>query len=464
MTRDYTHVTPSVRALKRCPVQDLERETELVVQALRDRSGGDEDHWSYAPGKVQRRRFTLFQYPAMMVPEMLEDIIVALTSTSKRKWVLLDPFMGSGTTLSEAMRLGLNYVGRDINPLAVLICDVKRGPYHVDAFREAGRRVADALRSDRSTACESQIANVDKWFLPEVAEALSRHVRAIRVEPSIHARRFLWLALAETVRLTSNSRTSTYKLHKRSSEAMKTFQPDPAKTFNRAVRRNLEKMTEQAHELAATHRLNKGWYTGEIDIGLGDSMQASTFEDVVKATFLVTSPPYGDNHTTIPYGQSAYLPLSWIDWADIRGVTSPDHLLSTHEVDSRSLGGKRAGALEELPSLSLAAKSFKRIASRVKVEDARQLPKVAAFFRDLRRSIEAFLPSLRSDAYLCFTLGNRRVTGLQVPLDQIVQQLLQQHGCKVVTTMTRSIHGKKMASRNNLSKTMDLEHVLILRR
>lgn len=445
-------------------MQDLERETGLVVQALIERTGGDTDHWSYAPGKVRRRRFTLFQYPAMMVPEMLEDIIIALTSASKRDWVLLDPFMGSGTTLSEAMRLGLNYVGRDINPLAVLICDVKRGPYHIDAFREAGHRVAERLRSDRSTACECQIANVAKWFLPEVAKELSRHVRAIRAEPNAHARRFLWLALAETVRLTSNSRTSTYKLHRRSSEQMRTFRPDPAKAFDRAVRRNVEKMTEQARELTSTQRLSRGWYTGEIDIGLGDSMQASTFEGVSKASFLVTSPPYGDNHTTIPYGQSAYLPLSWIDWTDIRGVTSADHLLSTHEVDSRSLGGSKAGALGELSSLSSAARSFKRTASKVRKKDARQLPKVAAFFRDLRRSIEAFLPSLRNDAYLCFTLGNRRVTGLQVPLDQIVQQLLEQHGFNVVTTLTRSIHGKKMASRNNLSKTMDLEHVLILRR
>jgi hypothetical protein len=445
-------------------MQDLERETSLVVQALQDRAGGDDDHWSYARGTVQRRRFTLFQYPAMMVPEMLEDIIVALAGVSKRKRVLLDPFMGSGTTLTEAMRLGLNYVGRDINPLAVLICVVKRGPYFIDEFREAGRRVAERARVDRSATCESQITNVDKWFLPKAAEALSRLARAIRAESSVQTRRFLWLALSETVRLTSNSRTSTYKLHKRSDEQMKSFRPDPARTFERAVCRNLGKMTEQAVELAAGDRLKKGWYTGDIDVGLGDSMRASTFENLAKASFLLTSPPYGDNHTTIPYGQSAYLPLSWVDWNDIPGVESADHLLSTHEVDSRSLGGSKAGALDDLAALNSAAKSFKRIATKVKKEDARQLPKVAAFFRDLRKSIDAFLPSLRDDAYLCFTLGNRRVAGLQVPLDQIVQQLLEQHGCKVVATMTRSIHGKKMASRNNLSKTIDLERVLILRR
>ena len=32
---------------------------------------------------------------------------------------------------------------------------------------------------------------------------------------------------------------------------------------------------------------------------------------------LVTSPPYGDNRTTVPYGQHAFLPLQWVELSDI---------------------------------------------------------------------------------------------------------------------------------------------------
>src|SRR2546430_10766783 len=33
--------------------------------------------------------------------------------------VIFDPFMGSGTTIGEAHKLGLTAIGRDINPVAV---------------------------------------------------------------------------------------------------------------------------------------------------------------------------------------------------------------------------------------------------------------------------------------------------------------------------------------------------------
>lgn len=39
--------------------------------------------------------------------------------------VVLDPFMGCGTTLVEAARLGYNAWGTDINPLAVKIAQAK---------------------------------------------------------------------------------------------------------------------------------------------------------------------------------------------------------------------------------------------------------------------------------------------------------------------------------------------------
>ena len=36
--------------------------------------------------------------------------------------ILFDPFMGSGVTIGEAIKLGCRAVGRDINPVAYLSC------------------------------------------------------------------------------------------------------------------------------------------------------------------------------------------------------------------------------------------------------------------------------------------------------------------------------------------------------
>ena len=68
---------------------------------------------------------------------------------------VFDPFMGSGTTIGEAHKLGLTAIGRDINPVAVQCVRTALGPMHQNkleaAFRQlshdVGRRIRTLYRS-----------------------------------------------------------------------------------------------------------------------------------------------------------------------------------------------------------------------------------------------------------------------------------------------------------------------------
>src|SRR3972149_9010182 len=55
--------------------------------------------------------------------------------------VIADPFMGGGTTIYEANRLGFNVVGTDINPMAFWVVKTSLPPLDLDAFSEAARVV-----------------------------------------------------------------------------------------------------------------------------------------------------------------------------------------------------------------------------------------------------------------------------------------------------------------------------------
>ena len=55
--------------------------------------------------------------------------------------VIADPFMGGGTTIYEANRLGFNVVGTDINPMAFWVVKQSLAPLDLDAFSEAARVV-----------------------------------------------------------------------------------------------------------------------------------------------------------------------------------------------------------------------------------------------------------------------------------------------------------------------------------
>ncbi|MEI6613737.1 MAG: DNA methyltransferase, partial [Chrysiogenales bacterium] len=65
---------------------------------------------------------TYYRYPARFSPKFAEAAIKYFTKPGE---TVYDPFMGGGTTLVEAMRLGRRSIGTDINSLAVFVSKVK---------------------------------------------------------------------------------------------------------------------------------------------------------------------------------------------------------------------------------------------------------------------------------------------------------------------------------------------------
>ena len=54
---------------------------------------------------------------------------------------ILDPFMGGGTTVIEALRLGCHVTGIDLNPVAWFIVKTEAEPVDIDELKDAFRRL-----------------------------------------------------------------------------------------------------------------------------------------------------------------------------------------------------------------------------------------------------------------------------------------------------------------------------------
>lgn len=449
------------------PTAWLPQESELTSPddiSLRDRLLGlvaeNPDFWDF--GESARRKFAhgYFQYPAMMVPNMVGCALDEIATNRPGQIHLFDPFAGSGTVVTEAVARGWDVTAVDVNPLAAMLCRVKGGPFFPKATAKAIDSVLARVQGSRSVANHG-FPNVDKWFEPEVITDLSRLRQAIRGIASYPVRRFLWVALAETVRLTSNSRLSTVKLHIKPVEDR--ISTDTLKIFERIATRNLELLKAEAEMLRNTGRTRRGWPTSQVNVFLGDITKASLSGKPTSPNVLVTSPPYGDNHSTITYGQHAYLPLQWIELFDT-GAQDRSLVSGPGLIDSASLGGRRRGGYRRSATIRAKSEAADVTLSRLAEIRPDHADKVGAFLSDLDLAFDTALRTLAGGSHVVVTIGDRTVSGMQIPTARILQDIVTFRNADVIAATPRKLpNARRMASRNNFAVRMETEWMLVMR-
>ena len=212
--------------------------------------------------------------------------------------------------------------------------------------------------------------------------------------------------------------------------------------------------------------LNDNGYSKAVSIALGDSTAGLPLGKK-KIDMVMTSPPYGDNKTTVPYGQAAWLPLQWISHCDIGEAEEIKRLIaSTHQIDTRSLGGRSSVRLldlkcEELRGLSDA---FDKTANALQKFPKDGLMRFTGFVYDLRKVIERVAIKCTPNSHQLWTLGHRRIRNVECPLTEIISELFAHHGVTYVHQIERTIPSKRMAHRNSIASTMGSETILILRK
>ncbi|MBR9855885.1 MAG: hypothetical protein GYB37_15125 [Algicola sp.] len=405
----------------------------------------------------------IINYPAMMVPCVQESIIKSLISELPEKVSMIDPFMGASNTLVTSMRYGINVFGQDINPLSVLVSQVKTHIYD-DDLREGFKNISEKIRRSWSNKIDISFKNIDKWFKKDVQIELSQIRRVILKEENLFHRKFYWVILAEVIRLTNNDRTSTFKMHIRTQEDIEKRKLSPKDFFFRIAERSIEDIFNLKKELEKKDLITSdNNFKHDVDVLWGDSKERIRTEK--SYNLLVTSPPYGDNHTTVTYGQFSYLPLQWIPKSDIDNDINLNYLDVIQEIDSQSLGGKNISeysVIEE--NLFSKSKSLKQFFEGFTYEEEQKAKKVTNFVFDLDITIENILDKMQSNSFLAWTIGNRTVNNKEVKNDKILIELMEDKGVSLLTDLNRDILAKRMPEKNNFSELMRKEKILIFKK
>lgn len=465
------NLSAPARTIRKKKVKKLSLSPEKIDESIRESieklTSENSNVWTSPDHDRREYVHSFFQYPAMMVPVVQKRIIDIIKRTNPNTSKVIDPFMGSATSLVACMENGLDCYGQDINPLSILIAEARTGPYYVEAIREKFKDLILHIENDRSRAIEARFPNRDKWFREDVAIELSKIVRAIKHEARLSIRRFYWINLAETIRLTSNDRTSTFKLHARPADEIENRSISPIKEFKSHIDQSIEDLELYRNLLSKSNQLSKGAYIHEITFHLQDSSKkiVTPGNELDFFDLLVTSPPYGDNKTTVTYGQHSYLPLQWIDLTDIDEKANHEYLRTTSEIDSRSLGGKVRKLLpEELNFLYKNSNTFKETHLKLLAAVPDRANKVVVFLWDLYKVIDKIFKVMRTNSYQVWTIGNRTVGGIEIPNNIILSEFIYSNGGILVSKIEREIINKRMARRNNSSALMNMEDILIFRK
>lgn len=111
---------------------------------------------------------TIHPYPAKFPPSVPHQLLQEL---SKPGDVILDPFCGSGTTLSEGLSFDCNVIGNDINFIALLISKVKTTLYSDKDFQSCEKKITELqenYKSKKDIDKRTDFKGIDHWFQDNV--------------------------------------------------------------------------------------------------------------------------------------------------------------------------------------------------------------------------------------------------------------------------------------------------------
>ena len=266
-------------------------------------------------------------FPAKFPPQLPEFIIRRLSDPDD---LVLDPMLGSGTTLVEALRLGRRAVGCDIDPLARMIASAKLTPIDpLNALREGNSVIAgasDDYYTDRwRLQGELKLrfdARTDKfiqyWFRPQHQLELLALVQRIEALPEGGTRDFLRVVFSSTIIAKSGGVSLARDLaHTRPHRDTQKTPVSAFIEFGKHLERNVAAFAkDKSIGAGIPGRVNGTSEAAEREPVHSAVIHAASASDTglspASVDLIVTSPPYANN--AIDYMRTHKFSLVWFGW------------------------------------------------------------------------------------------------------------------------------------------------------
>ncbi len=359
---------------------------------------------------------SLHAFAAKFPPQLPRIFIEHLTRKGE---TVLDPMVGSGTTVVEAYLLGRHGIGVDIDPLALQICRVKTTRLDPEVAVEAGERAlmraAKLLEDRRATGRflerlpDENKEFIDYWFAAQTQHELAALLLAVETERNEQARDFLQLVFSSIIITKSGGVSLARDLAHSRPHRDETKQP---KNALEKYRLRLQKSAKALDELHLDHN--------GIEVLLGDCRALPLDDESVH--LVVTSPPYAN---AIDYMRAHKFSLAWLGQA----------LSFLSKLRSQYIGAEKVG---ELPEIPLPPKTRGTIQA-LEAKDARKAAILRKYFIDMRAALSEMLRVLKPGRAAIVVVGPSTMRGLRIDTPVCLAEIGGALGFKVIGTKERKL-------------------------
>lgn len=342
----------------------------------------------------------LHAFAAKCPPPLARWAIEAFTRPGD---TIVDPMVGSGTTLVEAVLLGRSAIGTDIDPLARLIAKVKSTPIDLAVLDEATDALLERFERGPVEPIDGPsevpvVHRLERWFDPTVVNDLVRLKRCIRAA-DVHSdvRDFFYLAFSSLITARTSVANARDLVHSRHH-----YRPHPTPPDVRTlIRRRLRTMGRQMAEFVAA--LGPAPLATRATVLADDARNLSLAAASTDLVF--TSPPYCN---ALDYTRAHTFSVGWL--ADVLHVSQADYVRQ----GQRYIGserGARSGPPPRPPDVPLVDDLITAVTAR----DARRGLIVARYFADMWQVLAEVHRILRPGGWLVLVICPSHIRKVEIP-------------------------------------------------
>jgi DNA methylase len=344
-----------------------------------------------------------FVFPHSFTPELVGALIAEWGLT--RADVIVDPFVGAGTTILAAKEHGVRSIGFDLSPLAVLASQVKVAPHSADRLTEHWDELRSTVRDLGALDVSTFPSLVRRALPPSRLEAFARWRLAIEHLDARSAERdFFLLALLAVLPEFSRAIATGGWLSWRQGGRQ-------AKSLDGAMTARVELMIS---DLQSAPKQSGTWRAE-----LADARSLPCREGDCSAA--ITSPPYPNRHD---YSRvfGVELMFAFSDWEGTRALRYQS--LHSHP-EARPY---RPALADKYVAPARLAKLLNVIAS--KAADKRIPRMVSGYFLDTYLYLSELRRCCSAGAPVACVVGNAQYYGEVVPVDELVAEIGERVGLR----------------------------------